>query len=87
MHAVHIPWLAMPNYINTGEISIDKKGIKNKIEKMITKLTKEGKVNVSVSVKKVAAADAILNVAKSQKAHMIIIGAHSKAKSAKGSIS
>ena len=33
VHAVQIPWLAMPNYFNTGEISIDKSGIKKKKKK------------------------------------------------------
>ena len=33
VHAVHIPWLDMPNYFNADEISIDKSGIKKKIEK------------------------------------------------------
>ncbi|QOY51135.1 universal stress protein [Candidatus Sulfurimonas baltica] len=82
IHAVQIPWLAMPNYFNTGEISIDKSGIKKKIEKKIKGLNSDGKITCSVSVKEGDADDVILHAAKSYKADMIIIGAHSKSKGA-----
>lgn len=83
VHAVQIPWLAMPNYFNTGEISIDKSGIKKKIEKKIKRLNTDGKITYSVSVKEGDADDVILYAAKSHKADMIIIGAHSKSKGRK----
>lgn len=83
VHAVQIPWLAMPNYFNTGEISIDKSGIKKKIEKKIKRLNTDGKITCSVSVKEGDADDVILYAAKSHKADMIIIGAHSKSKGRK----
>lgn len=83
VHAVHIPWLAMPNYFNTGEISIDKSGIKKKIEKKIKGLNTDGKITYSVSVKEGDADDVILYAAKLHKADIIIIGAHSKLKGRK----
>ena len=83
VHAVQIPWLAMPNYFNTGEISIDKNGVKKKIEKKIKGLNRDGKITCSVSVKEGDADDVILYAAKSHKADMIIIGAHSKSKGRK----
>lgn len=83
IHAVQIPWLAMPNYFNTGKISIDKSGIKKKIEKKIKGLNADSKITCSVSVKEGDADDVILHAAKSHKADMIIIGAHSKSKGGK----
>lgn len=83
VQAVQIPWLAMPNYFNTGEISIDKSGIKTKIEKKIKRLNTDGKIPCSVSVKEGDADEVILYAAKSHNADMIIIGAHSKSKGRK----
>jgi len=83
IHAVQIPWLAMPNYFNPGEISIDKSAIKKKIEKKIKRLNTDGKITCLVSVKEGDADDVILHAAKSYKADMIIIGAHSKSKGGK----
>lgn len=83
IYAVQTPWLAMPNYFNRGEISIDKSGLKKKIEKKIKGLNTDGQVIYSVSLKEGDADDMILHAAKSHKADMIIIGAHSKSKGAK----
>jgi len=83
IHAVHIPWLAMPNYFNTDEISIDKSALKKKIEKKIKRLNTDGETTCLVSVKEGDADDVILHAAKSYKADMIIIGAHSKSKGRK----
>lgn len=83
VHAVHIPWLDMPNYFNADEISIDKSGIKKKIEKKIKRLNTDGKITCSISVKEGDADDVILYAAESHKADMIIIGAHSKSKDRK----
>ncbi|QOY55147.1 universal stress protein [Candidatus Sulfurimonas marisnigri] len=83
IHAIQIPWLAMPNYFNRGEISIDKSGVKEKIEKKIKGLNTDGKITCSVSVKEGDADDVILHAAKSYKADMIIIGVHSKSKGGK----
>ena len=83
VHAVHIPWLDMPNYFNADEISIDKSGIKKKIEKKIKRLNTDGKITCSIFVKEGDADDVILYAAESHKADMIIIGAHSKSKERK----
>ena len=83
IYAVQTPWLAMPDYFDRSEISIDKSGLKNKIEKKIKVLNADDKVIYSVSLKEGDADDVILHAAKSYKADMIIIGAHSKSKGAK----
>ncbi|WP_309499895.1 universal stress protein [Sulfurovum sp.] len=44
VHAVQIPWLAIPNYYNAGEISIDKSAIEKQIEKKIKAVNSEAKV-------------------------------------------
>lgn len=84
VHAVQIPWLAMPNYYNAGEISIDKSAIEKQIEKKIKAVNSEAKVLYHVFVKEGNADDIILYESKLNKADMIVIGAHSKAKGRKG---
>lgn len=83
VHAVQMPWFSMPNYFNKSDISIDKSGIKKKIEKKIKKLSTAAKVTYVISVKEGNVDDVILSASKSHKAHMILIGAHSKAKGSK----
>lgn len=84
VHAVQIPWLAIPNYLNTSEISVDKSAIEKKIEKKIKALNNEAKVLYHIFVKEGNADDIILYESKLNKADMIVIGAHSKAKGRKG---
>lgn len=86
IHAVQIPWLALPDYFNRGEISIDKSGIKKNIEKKIKELNTDDKITCLASVKEGDADDVILHAAKTYKADMIIIGANSKAKGGKYSL-
>lgn len=84
VHAVQIPWLAIPNYLNTSEISVDKSAIEKKIEKKIKALNNEAKVLYHIFVKEGNADDIILYESKLNKADMIVIGAHSKPKGRKG---
>lgn len=83
VHAVRTPWLSVPSYFGSNDIEIDKEGITKKIEKKIKTLDKSGKVRSFVFVKEGNADDIILYESKINRADMIIIGAHSKAKSKK----
>ena len=83
VHAVQIPWLAMPNFYNTGEISIDKNAIEKKIEKKIKAINSEADVPYYIFVKEGNVDDIILHESKLNKADMIVIGAHSKSKGRK----
>lgn len=84
VHAVQVPWLAMPNYHNTGKISIDKSSIEKMIEKKIKALNTETNVPYYIFVKEGRADDIILYESKLHQADMIVIGAHSKKKGRKG---
>ena len=84
VHAVRTPWLAVPSYFGSKEISIDKEGITKKIEKKIKALSKDSKVSCFIFVKEGNAADIILYESKLNQADMIVIGKHSRAKGRKG---
>lgn len=84
VHAVHIPWLSMPNYVNTDEISVDKSSIEKMIEHKIESLNAQMKVPYTIFVKEGRAEDILLYEAQRHKADMIVIGAHSKKKGRKG---
>ncbi len=84
VHAIPIPWLAMPTYYNSGEISVDKSGIESMIEKKIQALNTKTKVPYKLFVKEGRAEDILLYEAALHKADMMVIGAHSKKKGRKG---
>ncbi len=83
VHVVHIPWLSVPDYFGSGDITVDTKSIAKKIEKKIKTLNGTNKVLCSVLVKEGDADDVLLYESKLLKADMIIIGAHSKKKGKK----
>lgn len=80
VHAVRTPWLDVPSYFGSKEISVDKEGLKKKIEEKIKTLNKETNVSCFVFVKEGNADDVLLYESKLHKAELIIVGAHSKAK-------
>ena len=84
VYAVRTPWFAVPSYFGSKKIVIDKEGITKKIEKKIKALNTDTKVPYFVLVKEGDADDIILYESKLYHADMIVIGAHSKAKSRKG---
>ncbi len=84
VHAIHIPWLAMPNYLNTDEISVDKSSIEKMIENKIVTLNEKTKVPYTIFVKEGRSEDILLYEAQLHKADMMVIGAHSKKKGRKG---
>ncbi len=84
VHAVRIPWLAVPSYFGSKDIAIDKEGITKKIEKKVKALNKDFKVSCFIFVKEGNAADIILYESKLNQADMIVIGKHSREKGRKG---
>ena len=84
VHAVRTPWLELPSYFTSKDISIDKESITKEIEKKLKALNKEFKVPYFVFVKEGNADDVILYESKLNQVDMIVIGAHSKAKGRKG---
>jgi nucleotide-binding universal stress UspA family protein len=84
VHAVRTPWLELPNYFTSKDISIDTESITKEIEKKIKALNKEFKVPYFIFVKEGNADDIILYESKLNQVDMIVIGAHSKSKGRKG---
>lgn len=84
VHAVRTPWLELPNYFTSKDITIDTESITKEIEKKIKPLNKAFKVPYFVFVKEGNADDIILYESKLNQVEMIVIGAHSKLKGRKG---
>jgi nucleotide-binding universal stress UspA family protein len=84
VHAVRTPWLAIPSYVDSNDIGIDKERIAKQIEKKLKVLNKDTKVSCFIFVKEGNADDIILYESKINQADMIVIGRHSRAKGRKG---
>ncbi len=78
VYAVETPLLSIPSYFGAKGITIDKKGIKSKIEKKMKKADPKSEVSFSVLIKEGNADDIILYESKLVNADMIIIGANTQ---------
>ena len=83
VHAVQMPWLSIPSYFASKELVIDHKAVSKTIEKRLKALNTDNKVSCSILVEEGDADDVLLYAAKSYKADMIVLGAHSKTKGRK----
>ena len=80
VYAVHTPWLSIPSYFGSKEVTVDIKGIKKKIETKIEALNKKEKVPYNVVVKEGNADEILSYESKLLKVDMIIIGANTSGK-------
>lgn len=83
VHAVETPWLSVPSYFGSKDLTIDTEAIKKTIEKKIKALNTGKKVSYFIYVKEDDADELLLHSVKWSKADMLVLGAHSKTKGLK----
>ena len=83
VQAIETPLFDIPSYFGSENVSVDIKGVKQKIEKTIDKLGIKSDVTYQTFVKEGSADDIILYEAKLLNAEMIVMGAHTKSKKKK----
>lgn len=80
VYAVQSPWLSLPSYFGSKEITVDMEGTKQKIDKKLKALDLKNKVPYTVLIKEGSAHDVLGYEAKLVKADMIIIGVNTSGK-------
>jgi len=78
VYAVETPMLSIPSYFGSKGVTIDKEGIRKRIEKKMKKADPDAKVPFTVLVKEGNADDIILYESRLINADMIVIGANTK---------
>ena len=76
VYAIQTPWLSVPSYFGSKDVTVDIEGTRKKIDKKIKSLNMKNKVPYTILIKEGAAHDVLEYESKLVKADMIIIGAN-----------